>query len=157
MKEHTVKLYSISELTGDARKKALEHFEEINSGYGWWDCTFEDAKMAGITILQFDIDLDFIKGDFDKSGIFTAHEIIDNHGKSCDTHKTALKYVETFNSCLTDEDSEQADQQFLKDILSDYLKMLKSDFEYLISEAAIVETIEANDYSFTEDGKYFNF
>jgi len=30
---------------------------------------------------------------------------------------------------------------------------LSNEFDYLTSEDAIIETIEANDYYFTEDGK----
>jgi hypothetical protein len=33
--------------------------------------------------------------------------------------------------------------------------MLRQEYEYLTSEGAIIETIEANEYEFTEEGRMF--
>jgi len=35
----------------------------------------------------------------------------------------------------------------------EYLSLLRQEYEYLTSKDAIVETIQANDYEFTEEGK----
>jgi hypothetical protein len=45
----------------------------------------------------------------------------------------------------------------LKDILYEYLEMLRQEYEYQTSEEAIIETIEANEYTFLEDGTMKNF
>ncbi len=44
-------------------------------------------------------------------------------------------------------------QAALEEMLSEILDQLHKDYDYLTSRAAIMETIEANDYDFTEDGK----
>ena len=42
----------------------------------------------------------------------------------------------------------------LADELNGYLyQKLMNQYEYLISDEAIIETIEANEYEFTEDGE----
>ena len=44
---------------------------------------------------------------------------------------------------------------FLNSLCGDYLIMLRNDYEYMTSKAAIIETIEANEYEFTVDGNDF--
>ena len=46
--------------------------------------------------------------------------------------------------------------EFLKSILEDYSIILQKEYEYLTSREAVEETIEANDYHFTENGNLFN-
>lgn len=54
-------------------------------------------------------------------------------------------------------ESELKAEEEIKDILRDYMrwiyKSLESNYDYCTSEEAIIETIEANDYDFTKDGK----
>ena len=40
-----------------------------------------------------------------------------------------------------------------KALLNDYLSLLSNEYEYLISDEAIKETITANEYEFYENGK----
>ena len=54
-----------------------------------------------------------------------------------------------------DNDCDILDDEFRVSILEDYRIMLQKQYEYLCSEEAIIETIEANDYEFTEDGKLY--
>jgi len=42
--------------------------------------------------------------------------------------------------------------EFTKAILEDYLTILRNELEYLDSDDAVKESIEANEYEFTEDG-----
>jgi len=61
-----------------------------------------------------------------------------------------------FNSYFDYEwenETEDAKEDFKKSIFEDYANMLQNEYEYLTSEAAIIESIEANEYEFTEDGK----
>jgi len=50
-------------------------------------------------------------------------------------------------------DTEDIDAEFLQSLCEDYSIMLQKEYEYLTSEEAIIETIEANDYEFTENGE----
>ena len=43
----------------------------------------------------------------------------------------------------------------LRDYARELYKSLEKEYNYLTSEKAIIETIEANDYEFTEDGKIY--
>ena len=52
-----------------------------------------------------------------------------------------------------EEERDDLFEQFEKDIFSDYANMLQNEYEYLTSEAAIIESIEANEYEFDENGK----
>ncbi|KKK46644.1 hypothetical protein LCGC14_3163200, partial [marine sediment metagenome] len=52
-----------------------------------------------------------------------------------------------------DERLDKVEAEFLRDILEDYLILFREEYEYLTSRKTIIETIEANDYDFTEDGK----
>ncbi len=45
---------------------------------------------------------------------------------------------------------------FLKSILEDYSTILQNECEYLMSDEAVTETIQANQYTFTESGKMEN-
>lgn len=51
-----------------------------------------------------------------------------------------------------DEANELA-EDYRRAILEDYLFLLRDEYEYLTSRDAVVESIQANDYLFTEDGK----
>jgi hypothetical protein len=43
--------------------------------------------------------------------------------------------------------------EYLKDILKDFLKQLQESYDYLSSDEAVKDTIEANEYDFLEDGE----
>jgi hypothetical protein len=47
----------------------------------------------------------------------------------------------------------EIEEKYTKNLSECYLYMLKNEYEYLTSEKCIIETIEANDYYFTENGK----
>lgn len=61
MIEKTIKLYTIDELSEEAKKRAIKDHSEINMGYPWWnfiyDSLVEEAKTLG-----FDIKKDRDKG-----------------------------------------------------------------------------------------------
>jgi len=52
-----------------------------------------------------------------------------------------------------DIDTEDIDAEFLRSLCEDYRIMLQNEYEYLTSEEAIIETIIANEYEFTEEGE----
>lgn len=170
MRTIEVKLYKFSELSEEAQQKAIDSLYDINVFFDWWDSTYEDAERAGIKITGFDIDRgNYCEGEFIEGPEHTAHKIIDDHGQDCETYKTAEQYLkerdELINTAQKDEDGEFTDEheldnklddldaEFLKSILEDYRIILSKEWDYLTSKEAIIETIEANDYEFTEDGK----
>lgn len=170
MKIIEIKVYQFDELNDKAKQKAIANLSDINVDSDWWESTYEDAKNVGIEISEFDLDRgDFCKGKFIENALFTANKIKEEHGEDCTTYKTALNFLEartnlflkdgeerTGEDEIIEEEVNDLEEEFLYDILRNYLKILKDEYEYLTSEKAIIEGIEANEYDFTEDGKIFN-
>ena len=158
-REYTV--YKFSELSEDAKDKAIEKLYDINVDYDWWDSLEDDALQIGLKITESDIDRgSFVKGYLTMDALDVANNIINNHGESCGTYKTAKVYLEEYGNLSEDDygdkDTEEIDEDFEYALLQEYLSMLVNGYEYLTSREAIIETIEANDYSFTDDGKIFS-
>jgi len=170
------KVYPFAELSDDAKEKVLESFAETTADYEWWDSEYEDAKNVLLKLTEFDLDRNrHCKGEFIENAKDTAQKIIEDHGDMCGTFQTAKGYLEDRRKLVEkysggintqivaedneyefDNDCEELDADFLRSILEDYSIMLQKQYEYLTSEEAIVETIEANEYEFTEDGKLYS-
>ena len=133
--EHTV--YSFDELSKEAQEKAIERLYNINVDYDWWDGVYYDAGEIGLEITEFDLYRRDIDGKLTKA-------ILENHGKTCETYKLAEKWQ--------NKHGEDNQDEFTKLLLKVYLNILNKDYEYLTSEEAIKETIEANEYEFTKEG-----
>lgn len=177
MKTITIKLYSFSELSKEAQQKVLENLSHINVDHGWWESTYEDAKNIGLKITGFDLDrARHAKGEFLLSADEVAQNILKSHGDACETYKTAQKFIDeckivisstpvVFEEGTDDEfedysdrnfQIEELEQAFLESLLEDYFIILQNECEYLQSKEAIIETIEANEYTFEENGKMRN-
>lgn len=169
-----LKLYSFSELSKKAQQKAIAHYHDINVDYDWWDFTYDDAGRIGIELTGFDVGYrQEIEGKLTESVRDICESILKEHGEQGDTYKVAKKYMEKIQVIVvrekllnTDEDEakemiqqaieDQIQDDFKKDILQCYWNMLREDYEYRLSDEAVKESIEANDYEFLEDGTVFN-
>jgi hypothetical protein len=157
------KVYTFAELNDDQKEKALSNLYDINVDHDWWDFTYDDAKEIGLKITSFDFDR-YVEGQFTLSADEVAANIIRDHGGNCETYKTARAFVDEKNAIsMPDDDSDdfpewedkmlEMDDNFLKSLLEDYRIMLRKEYEYLTSEEAIIETINANEYEFDENGR----
>jgi hypothetical protein len=172
MKQKVINLYSFDELSEKAKQKATENLWDINVYFEWWQLTYEDAARVGIEITGFDIDREsYCKGNIDDS-VTTAHKIIEFYGNECETYKTAEAFLkerdEIIDTASKDENGDfederqldntlnECEEEFKKSILEDYRIMLQKEYEGLTSKEAIIETIEANEYTFTIDGELEN-
>ncbi len=171
MREVTEKVYSFNELSEDTQEKVLNNLRDINVGYEWWEFMFLDAANIGLKITSFDLDRNrHAKGDFMLSAAEVAANIISEHGEQCETYKTAQAFLDEHNPVFAeymDESSEhyesyeyeqklqEIEAEFLSSLLEDYSIMLQKECEYLCSDEAIIETIEANEYEFYENGDMF--
>ena len=171
MRVETVKrnLYSFGELSEEAKEKAIERLYDLNVDHDWWDSVYEDAERVGLKITSFDLDRgSYVKGKFTQSAEAVANAILQEHGPNADTVETAQQYIfelEHLRDPYSDEnrgnddfdpddiDTEEIDKEFLRMLCEDYRIMLQEEYDYLTSEEAIIETIQANEYEFTEDGK----
>ncbi len=161
MKTIELKIYSFDELSNESQKKAINNLSDINIDYNWWEGNYEDATNIGLKIEEFDLyDRYHIKGKFINSAIDTANKIIEHHGVTCDTFELAIKYQDDYNTACNNGDlscfTDNVDNDFLKELLKCYYKQLQNEYHYRVSKDAIIETIESNEYEFTENGKLFN-
>lgn len=158
-------VYKFEELSEKAQQKALDKIFEFHLNYAWWDRVYEDAENVGVKIKAFDIDRgNYIKGEITYPET-VANNVLKEHGKTCETYKVAESYLKARKDFIEknqDEDGEisreaeysleDMDKEFKREILEQYLSMLKKEYEYLTSKEAILETIEANQYEFDENG-----
>lgn len=165
-------VYQFDELPEDAKEKVIEKLYDLNISHDWWKFTYEDAEQIGCKINGFDLDrgshcnLEFVDSPDD-----VARQILDSHGETCETYKTAKqflsdrddlvsKYSDGIHKNIVSEENEydfdneldELELEFKKSLGEDYLIMLENEFEYLTSEKAIIESIEANQYEFDEFG-----
>jgi hypothetical protein len=168
MEIRVYKVYKFSELNDEQKEKVIENYCDINIDHDWWDSIYDDAKTIGLELAGFDIDMgSYCEGKFVATARECAEKILTEHGEKCETYKTAEAYLKERNDIeqhstidewggfddKTEDELEILRYEFLKSLLEDYLAMLRHEFEYLTSKQAIIETIETNDYNFTEDGR----
>lgn len=170
METRKYKVYRYHELTGTQKEKALERYSDINIDCEWWDYTEDELKGLGFELVGFDLGRGShctLKAKDDYPRI--ADKIIKEHGESTKTRIDAENFLKerdfVVDNWIKDDDGELVDEweldgkidvvesEFHKTIEEDYLFILKRSYEFLTSDEAIEETIEANDYWFTEDGK----
>lgn len=162
-------VYSFDELSEEAQQKAIDTLCSVNVDYDWWEYTYEDAETIGLRITSFGLDRDrHAEGEFLLSACEVAQNILNGHGEQCDTFKTAKNFLSEFEpvfasymdetsadyECSVIEDELQyMEAEFLDSLLEDYSIILQHEYEHLQSNEVIIETIKANDYEFTENGK----
>lgn len=168
-------VYKFVELSEDAQQSAIENLFDINVDYEWWESTYDDAAEIGLKITSFELGRGSkITGELTSSGTCTAYKIIENHGEKCGTYQLAKTFLSDWSKLVEkysdgvrldivaedndyefDQEANDLENDFRKDLLEDYLSTLTKECDYLMSRAAIVETIESNDYDFTVDGKLY--
>jgi hypothetical protein len=161
-------VYKFEELSEGAQQEAIERLSDINIDYEWWEYVYEDAERIGLKITSFDIDRgSYCKGKLTESAEGVAKNILSEHGKDCESYETAAGYLKEleelrektrlndseYEEGYDDLDTEDIDAEFLRSLLEDYRIILTHEYEYLTSREAIKETIDANEYEFTEEGK----
>lgn len=164
----TKTVYTFDELSETAKEKAIEKCHSINVDFEWWENVYEDAENIGLKISGFDIGWGgYVKGNFLLSACEVSQSILNNHGETTETYKTAEDFLGTWQPVFDDymdessenyESREYEDKmldieaEFLRSLCEDYRIMLQREYEYLTSAEAIVETFKANEYEFDEEG-----
>lgn len=163
-----IKIYKFKELSETAKEKAISNLSDINVDYDWWDFIYEDAERIGLKITSFNVESsNYCNGKFTQPVDKVVEAILKEHGEECDTYKAAERFLarsvptkeawEKSNkgNCYLEEELIAMENTFTSSILYSYKNMLKKEYEYKLSKEAIIETIEANGYEFTEDGKLY--
>ena len=93
------------ELSQKAKQHARENWQALDD---WWTHTYGDAASVGIEIKSFDIE----RGEIDGGLLRHTHAddsaklILANHGQTCDTYQTALKFMASYVLVDHNEDDE---------------------------------------------------
>jgi hypothetical protein len=170
MKTIQLKLYHFSELSERAQKKALADNQDFNVSHNWWEWIYADAEEAGLKITGFDLDRAwYCNAQFINDATYTATQVRLNHGEKNDTYQQTTAFWErrdqTAGTWQKDENGEfeNADEldtaldsiaeDYLKTMSLAYLRMLDKVYDELTSDEAIAESLTANEYWFTADGK----
>lgn len=178
----TITLYKFDELSEEAQQKALDNLRDINVDYNWWLTTYEDANNIGLKITEFDLgNSKKIDGELFEYLIDSCRMIRHNHGKNCDTYKTAQQYLKEYIAAFLKWKEENKDDEYYEDcthwkpkdwlnefkysyeakevekdftnaLLQDYYSMLDEEYDYRTSDEQVKETIEANEYLFHSNG-----
>lgn len=169
MRVATVNVYTFDELSETSKETALNSLADINLMYDWWISVYEDAEQIGCKIEGFDIDgRGYCNISLLKYAEDVAKLIQENHGSETSSYLVATEFLnkqekakDNFVASLSNDidnldyflDKNAA--EFEVDLSRIYLKLLRSEYDYLTSEAAIIEIIKANESEFTVDGKPF--
>jgi len=173
MRTVEIKLFSFDELSEDAKAKVIANNYDINVSYDWWCHIYEDAANIGLKLDSFDLGRNrHTTGEFMQDADHCARQILAEHGETCETYKLAKNYFSEYNDLVTkysdgiqtdkvtegneyefDQEADDLESEFLKDLLEDYASILQRECDYQQSEEAIIETLVCNGCEFTEDGK----
>ena len=166
------KVYPFDELSDEAKQAAIENLYDINVDYAWYEPTYDDAEVIGLVITEFDAN--HCDGQWTEDAEDVAKLIIENHGEDCETRKDAEEFIvqvgraqaifeamrvppydSSYHEFDESDEYEELCEEFLAAICEDYSIILQKAYEYLSTEEAIIETIKANEYEFTEAGKLY--
>ena len=179
MREMNVTVYSFAELSETAQERAINELRDINVDFPWWWSTFDTIRTAGkllgldIDRIYFDTDLycifdasyEYVRGavkavqaEFPR--MTALHEVAQKlqvlqkrHFYSLSCNVASQRDTNSYQCFRFGEDYECD----LGDILDDFAHwariLLRDECEWLTSDEAVKEMIEANEYEFTEDGK----
>ncbi len=164
MKTIEIKVYKFEELDKQTKEKVIDNYRYINvEDTFWYDCIKEDFIRLGLEIRSFDLD----RGSFAEIHIEdfeqTSKNIIEEFGDSVAIKQTAKNYIDEYNKIQAnfkeDEDIEREleilDEKYQREYSEDILSYLRLNYEWETSDEAVINTIEANDYDFTTDGKIY--
>ena len=180
MREMNVMVYPFAELSDEAKERALNEFRDINVEFPWWEYSFDTIRAAGELL---GLEIGEIHFDTKSYCMFDAHyryvcgavNAVRNEFPWVDDLCKIAKDLQALQkrhfyslSCAVKEGrsmnyyrcfrfGEYYECDALGDILDDFAHwarvLLRNEYEYLTSDEAIKEMIEANEYEFTADGK----
>lgn len=162
-----ITLYKFSELKDRAKERARDWYREGALDYEWWESTYEDAANVGLKITEFDLGRGTsADGKFTKGPVDVANAVMKDHGKETETYKDARDFLKDWKAKETayykadadnedfegSEAAEELEKEFLNTLLQDYAQILQTEYEWLLSDEQVDESIEANEYEFHADG-----
>lgn len=170
MKTINLTLYHFSELNERGQKKAVADHQDFNVNYSWWDSIYEDAKTVGLKITGFELDRTcYCTAEYTEDALYTARQVTHHHGEKTGTYETTVEFQFRRDQIVAtwpkDENGEyervyeldtaldEVEEHYLKAMCRQYLHILDHEYDYLTSDEVIAESLAANGYWFTADGK----
>jgi translation elongation factor EF-G len=151
MKTIEIKAYEFSELNKKAKDKVLCDFIDINTDYDWWDIVYDEFDYLGLKVNTFDIYRQTIDIEF-KNDIKEFCNNVVNDWNDTDMVNICDDYLENENNL------NKLNESYYKRLIADeVLTTLANEYYYQTSNEAIIDTVEANEYLFTENGKSLNY
>lgn len=164
MRTIEIKVYKFDELDKQTKEKVIENYRDINvEDLSWYYWIQEDFNRLGLEIQAFDLD----RGNYAKIYIDnfedTSNYIIEEFGDSVLIKQTAKNYLKELKEIVSnfkedediDRELEVLDGNYQHEFEADILSYLRAEYEYQTSDEAVINTIEANDYDFTIEGKIY--
>src|SRR6056300_807985 len=140
-------VYKFKELDKQTKEKVIDNYRYINvEDTFWYDFIKEDFIRLGLEIRNFDLD----RGSFAEIHIEdfeeTSKNIIEEFGDNLPIQKTAKNYIGEFNEIQAnfkeDEDIEREleilDEKYQREYSTDILSSLREDYDYQVSDEAII-------------------
>lgn len=146
MRQETIlKTYKFfNELTTEQQNKVIEKYYNINEDS--WDYIYEDLKSEFIDKLET---LGYSNIKIQYSGFYSQGDGLSftaNHGDH-EIYRINSRYSHS-NTVMCDNEKLLINA---RQLMNDFYKELKTQYEYLYSKDAIVDTILANEYEFDID------
>ena len=175
MKTIEVKLYEFEELSNEAKENAIEKNRFINVEHDWWDWFYEGMAEIGIKVNSFDVyygNIDITIEDSEQ----TAIEAIEEYPKENEVFKISKEFMADRDALVKklgegndiegysvkeefiyeyDKEIERLEEQYIREIAKEIITWLREEYEYLQTDEAVAETLIANDYEFTQEGKIY--
>lgn len=156
-KQITKTVYEYHELSDRAKDRARNWWIDLD--FEWYGDVYEDAKStADIKIEGFDIgrgqscDIKFLT-----DAPTTLRRILSEHGDTTGTWKVAKEYEKDVLRVYEDESAEDEAQtvvaNFKKALEAEFLTLLRDEHEYRTGDEYIAEVMQANEYTFDENGR----
>ena len=197
MRTIKTKVYKFSELSDEAKEKAVERWNQDGPFEGWWEFVEEDAKnigaLMGITVDKlyfsgfwsqgdgacFEGSYEYVKGgakavkdetggtdkdllaiayglqDVQRRNFYALSASVKQSGHYCHEFCTQIDVADNRDNApwQVSDETEEAIKDLLRDFMRWIYRNLEKEYEYQTSFEAVAETIEANEYEFTEAGK----
>lgn len=151
MKTIEIKAYEFSELNKKAKDKVLCDFIDINTDYDWWDIVYDEFDYLGLKVNTFDIYRQTIDIDF-KNDIKEFCNNVVNDWNDTDMVNICDDYL------VNENNPNKENESYYKRLIADeVLTTLANEYYYQTTNEAIIDTLEANEYLFTENGKSLNY
>ena len=164
MKTIEIKVYKFDELDKQTKEKVIENYRYINvDNTFWYDWIKEDFIRLGLEIQGFDIGSGNAVKIYIDNLEETSKSILHEFGDSVAIKQTAKNYINEYEKIQAnfkeDQDIEREvellDEQYEKEYSEDILSYLRSNYDWETSDEAVINTIEANEYDFTTEGKIY--